>query len=89
MCVMWLKKNHYTCTFALYFRYISLDNGLRVLLISDLKEGESVVDEDVESEEESEEEEVGDDEMEMDENSDEEVDENIANSQQIERKVYI
>ncbi|XP_076076518.1 nardilysin-like [Mytilus galloprovincialis] len=68
------------------YRYISLDNGLRVLLISDLKEGESVVDEDVESEEESEEEEVGDDEMEMDEHSDEEVDENIANSQQIERK---
>ena len=42
--------------FLSYFRYITLENGLRAVLISDLKDGEDVPKEEVESEEESEEE---------------------------------
>ena len=75
--------------FLSYFRYITLENGLRAVLISDLKDGEDVPEEEVESEEESEEvgESTEDHDSDINDQSDGEDDEPAEGEDHSERKV--
>lgn len=54
------------------YRYVTLDNGLRALLISDLQDGEDAVEEEMESGEVSDEEEIDGSDSEHEDDSDEE-----------------